>query len=315
LQFSKAEVQVVQARLPVLIVAAALAAAVGSVSAYASGDSHTLSITGEVQSPTTYTSAELSALPQTTVQPTVGGRQVTYTGVPLEALVIDRAQPAYPDLPNIKNKMLRVTATVRGNGHEVTFAVGELDAGFGNHPALLALIQDGHTIDGGPMLVVPGDRAPARFVPQVSEVVVGIATAPATSTNPAAGSPVAVHGGSRGSLSAALLGRLPAETLSVAFQGPGPQTHTEIGPPLIDVLALAGVAPTFDTWVAAVGSDNYAAVVTPGEQLVGGRSLQLSLNEDGVVLAQPRLVVGGDVKGGRYVSDVVDIYAGTGPAH
>jgi hypothetical protein len=46
-----------------------------------------------------------------------------------------------------------------------------------------------------------------------------------------------------------------------------------------------------------------------------GRPLQLSLNEDGVALAQPRLVTDGDVKGGRYVSGVVDIYVGTGPAH
>ena len=32
------------------------------------------------------------------------------------------------------------------------------------------------------------------------------------------------------------------------------------------------------------------------------------------MLAQPRLVTDGDVKGGRYVSGVVDIYVGTGPA-
>jgi hypothetical protein len=47
---------------------------------------------------------------------------------------------------------------------------------------------------------------------------------------------------------------------------------------------------------------------------VGGRPLQLSLNEDGTSLAQPRLVTDGDVKGGRYVSGVVDIYVGTGLA-
>ncbi|MBV9358370.1 MAG: hypothetical protein JO023_22900, partial [Chloroflexi bacterium] len=226
------------------------------------------------------------------------------------------AGPAYPGLPNTKNELLRATATVRGAGREVTFAVGELDPNFGNHPALLALTQDGRALDGGPMLVVPGDRAPVRFVPQVSDVTVGIATAPATSANPAPGSPVEVHHGSREvSLASTLLARLPSETLSVSFQGPGGvQTHTEVGPPLLDVLAVAGVAPTFNTWVAAVGSDNYVAVVTPGEQLVGGRPLQLSLKEDGVVLAQPRLVVDGDVKGGRYVSGVVDIYAGTGSA-
>ncbi|HEX3305634.1 MAG TPA: hypothetical protein VHS32_05255 [Streptosporangiaceae bacterium] len=40
----------------------------------------------------------------------------------------------------------------------------------------------------------------------------------------------------------------------------------------------------------------------------------LSLNEDGTALAQPRLVTDGGVRGGRYVSGVVDIYVGTGPA-
>ena len=40
----------------------------------------------------------------------------------------------------------------------------------------------------------------------------------------------------------------------------------------------------------------------------------LSLNEDGTALAQPRLVTDGDVRGGRYVSGVVDIYVGNGPA-
>jgi hypothetical protein len=38
------------------------------------------------------------------------------------------------------------------------------------------------------------------------------------------------------------------------------------------------------------------------------------LNKDGVTLPQPRLVADGDIKGGRYVSDVVDIYVGIGPA-
>ena len=116
-------------------------------------------------------------------------------------------------------------------------------------------------------------------------------------------------------ISSTLLARLPARTLTVSFGGPsGEQTHTETGPPLLEVLWLAGVLPTLNTWVAAVGNDNYAATVTPAEQLVGGRPLLLSLDEDGVVLPQPRLVTDGDVKGGRYVSGVVDIYVGTGPA-
>lgn len=80
------------------------------------------------------------------------------------------------------------------------------------------------------------------------------------------------------------------------------------------MLAAAGVVPTLNTWVAAVSDDNYVATVTPAEQFIGGRPLQLSLNEDGVTLPQPRLVADGDVKGGRYVSNVVYIYVGFGPA-
>ena len=65
-----------------------------------------------------------------------------------------------------------------------------------------------------------------------------------------------------------------------------------------------------NTWVAGVGSDAYVAVVTPAEQWVAQRPLQVSLNEDGTALAEPRLVVDGDVKGGRYVWDLVDLVVG-----
>jgi hypothetical protein len=304
--------------VPTLVVAAVFGFAGTTVPASASRIPPAVSVNGEVTAPSAYTAAQLAALPQATATVTVGRKQFTDTGVLLETLVSD-AGPAYPaSLLNTKNELLRVTATVRGAGHrEVTFAVGELDPGFGNHPALLALTRGGRPIAGGPELVVPGDRAPLRFVPRVSQVTVGIATAPATDTMPPAGSPVEVIDGRHAvTLSPARLARLPSETLTVSFEGPGgEQTHTETGPSLLEVLAAAGVRPALSTWVAAVGDDNYVATVTPAEQIAGGRPLQLSLAEDGVALAQPRLVTDGDIKGGRYVSDVVDIYAGTGPAH
>jgi hypothetical protein len=291
-----------------------------AVPAYASG-AHgprpVVSVGGEVTSPTAYTTAQLAQLTQTSVTVRTGFRTVTDTGVLLETLVTD-AGPAYPaSLLNTKNELLRVTVTVRGAGHrEVTFAVGELDPGFGNHPALLALTQNGRPIPSGPELVVPGDSAPLRFVPGVSQLTVGIATAPATATTTSSTSPVVVIDGRHVvTLSAALLARLPAETLQVSFGGPsGEQSHTETGPALLEVLAAAGIRPTLNTWVAAVGDDNYVATVTPAEQIVGGRPLQLSLSEDGGTATEPRLVTDGDVKGGRYVSNVVDLYVGTGPA-
>jgi hypothetical protein len=317
---------VTRTRIRISVIAAVAACAAGlagaSVPAFASpvsGSRPVLAVGGEVTTPAAYTIKELAALPQTTATVRLGGRQVTDTGVLLETLVTD-AGPAYPaSLLNTKNELLRVTVTVTGAGHRaVTFAVGELDSNFGNHPALLALTQNGRPVPSGPELVVPGDQSPLRIVPGVSRITVGIATAPATDTAPPAGSPVVVIDGRHHvTLSAALLARLPAETLKVSFLAGAPpaQTHTEIGPALWEVLAAAGIRPTLNTWVAAVGDDNYVATVTPAEQFAGGRPLQLSLNEDGTALPQPRLVTDGDVKGGRYVSDVVDIYVGTGPAH
>lgn len=56
-----------------------------------------------------------------------------------------------------------------------------------------------------------------------------------------------------------------------------------------------------------MGDDGYVAVVTPAEATVGGRTLLVSTIEDGVPLAEPRLVPGGDVKGGRYVSGLLEL--------
>jgi hypothetical protein len=308
----------VKRRWLVALVATTVVTTAGMTPAYAQGHPRTVSVDGQVREPMHFSLTQLeTALPQTTVRLGLGRRQVTDTGVLLETLV-DNAEPAFPSsILNTKNELLRVTVTVRGAGHrDVTFAVGELDPNFGNHPALLALTVDNKPVPDGPELVVPGDHSPIRSVRRVRELTVGIATAPATRTTPPAGSPLeVVSGGRTVTLSASLLARLPSETLTVTFAGPGgSQTHTEIGPALEQVLAAARVRPGLNTWVAATGDDNYVATVTPAEQYAGGRPLQLALAEDGTVLAQPRLVTDGDIKGGRYVSGVVDLYTGTGPA-
>ncbi len=81
---------------------------------------------------------------------------------------------------------------------------------------------------------------------------------------------------------------------------------------MADVLRAARIPFGPNSWVAGVGSDGYVATVTPDEAFVGNRPLQISLDEDGQALSEPRLVVDGDVKGGRYVSDLVDLVVGQG---
>jgi hypothetical protein len=275
-------------------------------------------VDGKVSYPSAYTSALLAdSFPQVTFTTTAGQSRHTDTGVALDTLV-NKASPAYPPtLKNTTNEQLRVTVTVTGaSGYQVTFALGELLKNYGSHPAYLALTQDGQQIAGGPELVVPGDASTLRWMNAVREVTIGLAAVTATDTRPPAGSPVQVIDGPHTVvLSTARIAALPRETLRVSFSGMhGMESKTETGPSLLAVLSEAGVKLSPDTWVAAVGSDNYTVVVTPDEQVVGGRKLQLSQIQDGVRLAQPRLVPDGDFFGDRFAYDIVDLYVGSGPA-
>ena len=273
----------------------------------------TVSVGGAVATPTTYSLAQLDALPQTTFSVAQrwwsGSRTHTDRGVSLETLI----DTAAPTLPNAKNALLRATVTVSSRwAGSVTFALGELDPSFGNHPAYLALDQDGRALPA-PELVVPGDVDDARTVFAVDQVTVGVQNP--TPTTPPAGGVTIEDGPVTRTLSARSLAALPSHTLNVSFlAGTASQTHTEVGATLADVLRAAHLRLDRDTWVAAVGSDGYVATATPAEALVGGRPLLVSLNEDGQPLAQPRLVVDGDFKGGRYVSGVVDLVVGQGVA-
>jgi hypothetical protein len=252
-----------------------------------------VSVSGAVSTPTSYTASQLAALPQTSY-PVTDGFPRTVTGVNLEALV----QRSTLVLPSGKNTQLRVLLTVTGEGRRDVFALGELDAEFGNHPAVLT--AHGHHI----ALIVPGDRNRSRSIAEVHAIRVTVSAA-AVAT-PTAGGVVIETPHRTFTLSAWRIDALPTRTLTVTFKAGGtPQTHTETGPSLALVLWSAGILPTPNTAVVAVGSDGYGAAATLAEDYVGGRQLLLSTNEDGTALAQPRLVTDGDIAGGRYVSGVV----------
>jgi hypothetical protein len=115
------------------------------------------------------------------------------------------------------------------------------------------------------------------------------------------------------------------QTETVSFVGPGGmQTHTETGPLLWDVVNNV-VQPDWTTSslknadlrysIEAIGSDQYAAIVAAGEidPFFGNKPVLLAVTEDGQSLAQPRLIVPGDIHGGRYVSDVVGVVLDEAP--
>jgi hypothetical protein len=274
----------------------------------------TVSVTGAVASPAAYSVSALDAMTQTTfsvTRPTPwGSRTEVDQGVPLESLV----DASSPNLPNAKNALLRVIISVANKyGMQRTFALGELDSSFGDHPAYLALDEGGIPLRE-PELVVPGDRNAARSVRDVSTINVAVES-PTPTTPPEVGA-LTIQDGSRTTvLSPAELASLPAKTLTVKFlAGTTSETNTETGPTLDEVLRAAHIRPDLNTWVAGVGSDGYVATVTPAEAWVGGRPLLISLVENGVSFVSeaegPRLVTDGDVKGGRYDSGMDDLVVG-----
>ena len=108
---------------------------------------------------------------------------------------------------------------------------------------------------------------------------------------------------------------LPSHTVTVTFQSGSSQvTRTFTGPLLDDVLQYA--RPMFNDknrndrlrfYVNAyAGSDGYQAIVAWGEIDPGfeNKEVLLAVTEDGVPLDEqgPRLVVPGDIRGGRYVT-------------
>jgi hypothetical protein len=296
----------------VAVLSAALSVPVASASAAPAHQAPSaLTVGGAVSDPASYTESQLAALPAETVTlpGPAGHGTVAATGVSLDLLVTT----ASPVLPAAKNALLRVIVTASGRGaRPVSFALGELDAGFGDHDALVVLSVNGRPLPAGPALAVPGDRIPVRDLPVVSRIEVGVTSPPVTAP-PSPGALVIRDGHRKTVLSAATLASLPQQAKTVTFlAGTSPQTHTEKGPALASVLRAAHVEAGLDTWVAAVGSDGYVATVTPAEAWAGGTPLLISLTEDGTALAAPRLVADGDVKGGRYVSGVYDLVVGQG---
>ncbi|MGH3695453.1 MAG: molybdopterin-dependent oxidoreductase [Pseudonocardiaceae bacterium] len=121
-------------------------------------------------------------------------------------------------------------------------------------------------------------------------------------------------------LSVADLEKLPQRTVEVTFQARGgTEKHTYTGPLLFDVLTQAG--PRFDPeirndklrhFISFSASDDYRVLVAWGEIDPGNESKEvlLATTEDGRSLAAdgPRLVVPGDISGGRYIFNIVRVF-------
>jgi DMSO/TMAO reductase YedYZ molybdopterin-dependent catalytic subunit len=120
-----------------------------------------------------------------------------------------------------------------------------------------------------------------------------------------------------GTVTAEDLHAFAPRTVDVEFQsGQGAQQHTYTGVLLWDVLDKAGITLNADVkndalhkYVVLTAADGYEVVISLGEidPGFGANQYLLAWQEDGAALPLVRLVLPGDIKGGRYVSDVVKI--------
>ncbi|MBN9794388.1 hypothetical protein DMP17_38250 [Pseudonocardia sp. TMWB2A] len=159
--------------------------------------------------------------------------------------------------------------------------------------------------------LVSGCGSPAPAAPAPAPAATTTATAPTPGEVAVSGDVRAPRTWSRADLAA-----LPQTTVTVRYgSGKGPQEHTLSGVPLVRLLPPEALATTdakndlLSFGVLAVGADGYRALVSYGEASpdFGNRGLLVALTEDGKPLDRPRVAVPGDVKGGRYVSDLVEL--------
>jgi hypothetical protein len=159
-----------------------------------------------------------------------------------------------------------------------------------------------------------GSAAPEAWTRSTPEAA---ASSPPAREQPAAGV-VRLVGDLRDprDLHIAELATLPQQKVSVRYgSASGPRSHVEQGVLLSDLLPVEALATTdakhdeLTFGVLATGSDGYAALVSYGEISpdFGNRGILLATSEDGAALERPRLVVPGDVKGGRQVSEVIEL--------
>jgi hypothetical protein len=146
----------------------------------------------------------------------------------------------------------------------------------------------------------------------------GVATARSDTPSPVVGA-VNIWGDVRKptTLSLDALRGLRPQTQSVTFQSSmGPQSHTYVGPTLIDIVTAADPAvdpadhhALLPVVVVATGAGDYTATVAWGEISpdFAATPVLVACTEDGNELDQPRLVMPGDIRGGRYVRDLTEL--------
>jgi hypothetical protein len=306
--------------------AAALTLVAGAASAQTTSS---FTVSGAVATPGVDTAATLAGLTQgtETVTYTSAGHPVsdTYSGPTLWG-VLQAAGGITP--PAGKNGLLRDYVVATGSdGYEAVISAGEIAPNFGNKADLVATSDTGGQLpapDGFARIIAAGDLAGGRYVSNLASLTV--MQAPAIGgTGGGVTAAFTVGGGVATPLTETpgALAALPQHTETVTYHMGGTAvTDTYTGAYLWDVLNAAGIVTDaaikndiLRKLVAVTGSDGYEVAFALGElsPKFGDAPILVALSDTAGQLGAggadgfARIVVPGDILGGRYVSNIASM--------
>jgi len=314
------------AALAVMLTAASFAACGGDsddVVPTSAASPKVLSVQGGLDRPASLSVADLKALPPTTQTVSYGsgaGPQThTYTGTNLWNL-LDQAD-IQVDAARKNDVLGKYVLATGADGYKAVFSLAELKPDFGNRPSLVVYAEAASGVssalgtDGPVRVTAPGDVKGGRYVSALTRLDVRDAGSTATGTGGGVTTSFTVSGAvkSPGTFDLAALQALPAVTRTVGanvYRGVSLWDFLNTTTGL--VLDPAVKNDVLGKYVVATGSDGYRALIALGEIEPGfGNAPNLIAYEvDGAPLATSgfaRLVVPGDTKAGRFVSNLVGI--------
>jgi DMSO/TMAO reductase YedYZ molybdopterin-dependent catalytic subunit len=282
-----------------------------------------LQVGGAIDHPAGFTVADLSARAAVTQTVTFtgggsGAQTHVYTGADLWALLSDAGiQTNATPKNDILNRYVLATGA---DGYKVVFTLGELSPDFGNKQSVVAYAETTagtsaplNATDGPFRVTAPGDIKGGRYVSNMTRLDVSASPAATAGVGGGVPSGFAVSGQVNTPMSfdiAALQG-LPATSVIVGLNTyKGVTLWT-----LLDTIGLrlpAGKNASLGMYAVATGSDGYRAAVSLGEidpgfgnkaALIAYEMNAAPLGANGVA----RLVVPGEVKQGRSVSNLIAI--------
>jgi len=283
----------------------------------------TVEVGGAVDSPASYTVAELAARPATTMAVTYasgsGEQTRTYTGANLWSLLSDSGLQTDPSRRNDLNS--RYVLATGSDGYRAVFSLGELDPSLGNRESLVAYatVIDGQSqplpeSDGPFRVTAPGDVKGGRYVSNLIRLDVRASGATAEGSGGGLSPSFRVSGAvlTEASFDIDALRGLAATTVTV-----GTDEYKGVSLwALLDHLKLRLPEdiknPTLSMYAVATATDNYRALLSLGEvdPGFGNNGTIVAYEINGQELdrnGMARLVVPGDLRRSRSVSNLIAI--------